>query len=142
MSGHTHSDCCLHPDHFAEQSYCCHIPPSQSCFWTRPLQWQRRRQWRPVLQQHRTSIPSSCCWRTTRQKSSRIIIRRHHADIARRWEHPWDLASTSLWPSEVRLSSTSQPLGNRGISPIDYSGQKKVSGVEGNSKSASVFTGR
>ena len=27
MSVTTHSSCCLHRNYFAEQSYCCHIPP-------------------------------------------------------------------------------------------------------------------
>ena len=41
----------------------------------------------------------------------------------------------------VGLSSTLQPLGDRGISLIDSYGRKKVLGVEGNSKSVAVFTG-
>ena len=55
---------------------------------------------------------------------------------------PGDLASTSLWPLMVRLSSMQQPLGNRGISPIYSSGRAKVLGVEGSSESATIFTGR
>ena len=73
---------------------------------------------------------------------SGLIIRQRRADSAKRWEHPRDLASTSLWPSTVRLLSTLQPIGNRGRSPINSSGRTQVSGVGGNYKSASIFTGR
>ena len=121
MSVTTHSDRCLHPNYFVEPSYCRHLPPSKVCFWTRYLQWRRRRQWQPILQRQRNSIPSSCRWRPTRQNWPGLIIRQRHADSARRWEHLRDLASTSLWPSTARLSSTLQPLGNIGISLIDSS---------------------
>ena len=50
-------------------------PPSEACLWTRPLQWRWHRRWRLILQLHRTSIPSSCCWQPTRQKFSWIIQR-------------------------------------------------------------------
>ena len=71
-------------------------PPSEAWSWTCPLQWRWHRQWQLILQLHRTSIPSSCCWQPTRQNSSWIIIQRHsswiiirrcRADSARRWEH-------------------------------------------------------
>ena len=57
-------------------------PPSEACFWTRPLQWWWRRWWRLILQWHCTSILSSCFCQTTRQNSSWIIIRRWLADSA------------------------------------------------------------
>ena len=57
-------------------------PPSEACLWTRPLQWRWHRRWRLILQWHRTSIPSSCCFQPTRQYSSWIIIHRWLADIA------------------------------------------------------------
>ena len=47
-------------------------PPSEAWFWTRTMQWRRHRQWRPILQQHRTYIQSYCRWLPTHQKSSRI----------------------------------------------------------------------
>ena len=47
-------------------------PPSEAFFWTRSLQWQLPRRWRPILQRHRTSIPYYCCWWTTRQTFSRV----------------------------------------------------------------------
>ena len=75
------------------------------------------------------------------EKSSRIIIRRRRADSASKWEHLRDLASTSLWPSMVRLLSMLQPLAEIGIFLIYSSRLTKVSGVEGNSESAAVFTG-
>ena len=81
-----------------------YTPPSEAWFWTLPLQWWWRRRWRLILQRHRTSIPSSCFWRPNRKKLSRIIIRRYRSDSSRRWEHPRDLASTSMYPSMVRLS--------------------------------------
>ena len=70
------------------------------------------------------------------------IMRQRRADSVRRWEHPQDLASTILWPSTSRLLSMPQPLGDRGISPIQTSGRTQVLGVEGNYKSAAVFTGQ
>ena len=117
-------------------------PPLEAWFWTRPLQCQWLHWWQLILQRHRTYTPSSCRWRPTRQNLSRIIIWRRRADSARRWEQPRDLASTSLWPSTARLSSTPQPLCDRGISPIDSSGRNKVLVVEGNSLSAAVFVGQ
>ena len=89
-------------------------PPSEACFWTRPLQWRWHCRWRLILQWHHTSIPSSCCWQPTCKFFSWTIIQWCLADIARRWEHPRDLASTSLWPLKVRFLSTLQPLGERG----------------------------
>ena len=80
-------------------------PPLEACFWTCPLQWRWRCWWWQILQWHRNSISYSYRWRPNHQNSSRIIIRRRRADIARRWEHPWDLASTSLLPLTVRLLS-------------------------------------
>ena len=103
-----------------------YTPPWMPAYGLGLFQWRRRRQWRPTLQWHHTSIPSYCCWLPTRQKSFRIIIWQDRADSARRWEHLRDLTCTSLWPSTVGLSSTLQPLGERGISPINYSGQKKL----------------
>ena len=117
-------------------------PPSEACFWTRPLQWRRCRQCWPMLQRHHTSIPSSCRWRPTCQKLSRIIIRRRHSDSVRRWEHPRDLESTSLWSLTVSLLLMPQPFGYRGISLIDSNGQTKVLGVEVNTEISAVFTGR
>ena len=117
-------------------------PPSEACFWTRPLQWWRHCRWQPILQRHCTSIPSSCRWWSICKNSSRIIIWRFRADSVIRWEHPRDLTSTSLWSSTVRLSSMPQPLGDRGIFPIDSSGRTKVSGVEDNSKIVAVFMGQ
>ena len=115
-------------------------PSSEACFWTCPLQWQQCRRWRPILQRYHTSIPSSCRWRPTRQNPSRIIIWR--CDSARRWENLRDMASTLLGPSMVRLLSTPQLIGDRGIYPINSYGLKKVSGAEGNYESVAVFTGR
>ena len=57
-------------------------PPSEACLWTRPLQWRCHNRWRLILQWHRTSIPSSCCWQPTRQNLSWIIIQRWLADSA------------------------------------------------------------
>ena len=70
------------------------------------------------------------------------IIWQCRVDSARSWEHPRDMASTSLWPSTASLLSTPQLLGDRGISPINSSGQTRVSGMEGNYESAAVSTGR
>ena len=62
-------------------------PPSEACLCTRHLQWWRRHRWQLILQQHRTSIPSSYLWLLTRQNLSRIIIWRCRFDSSRRWEH-------------------------------------------------------
>ena len=117
-------------------------PPLEAWFWTHPLKWRRRCRWQTIFQRHFTSIPSYCHWRTNHQKMSNIIIWRRRDDSTRRWEHPRDLASTSLWPSMVRLSSMPQQICDRGISPIHSSGRTKVSAVEGNSESAAILTGR
>ena len=69
-------------------------------------------------------------------------MQRRRADSTRRRERPQDLEFTSLWTSAVSLLSMPQPIGNREIYPIDYSARRQVLGVEGNAKSASVFTGR
>ena len=71
-----------------------------------------------------------------------LIIRQLCADSVIRWEHPQDMASTSLWQSTARLFSMPQPLGNRGMSLINSSGRMQVLGVEGKYESAAVFTGR
>ena len=47
-------------------------PPLESWFCTRSLQWWQHRWWRRILQRHRTSTPSYCRWRPTRQKLARI----------------------------------------------------------------------
>ena len=47
-------------------------PPVEACFWNRSLQWQQCRRWRPILQRHRTYIPSYCRFQPTRQKLVRI----------------------------------------------------------------------
>ena len=114
-------------------------PPLDACFWTHPLQWLRRCQWRPILQQLSPLLAASG---PPFKNWPGLIIRWCCTDSARRQEHLQDLASTSWWPTGVRLSSTPQPLGNRGISLIKYSVQMQLLGVEGNSESASIFTGR
>ena len=78
----THSNSCLHTNYFAEWSYCRHTPPLEAWLWTCPLQWRWHCRWRLISQWHRTSIPSSCYWKTTRQNSSWIIIWRWLADSA------------------------------------------------------------
>ena len=135
-------ECDQHPNYFDEWSYCCHISPpwnpasglviysgddavdvNRYCSDTAPLY--------PLLAAGGPLVKN---WLGS-------IIRRRRANIARGWEHPWDLASTLLWPSTFRLLSMPQPLGDRVISPIDYSGPTQVSGMEGNSESSSVFMG-
>ena len=65
MSVTTCSDCYFHPNYFAEQSYCCHIPPLEACFWTRPLQRWQRRWWKPIFKRHSTSNHSYFLWHSS-----------------------------------------------------------------------------
>ena len=67
--------------------------PSEAWLWTRPLQWRWHRQWRLILQLHRTSIPSSCCWQPTRQNSSWIIIQQWLSDSSIRPGSLYDSAA-------------------------------------------------
>ena len=117
-------------------------PLLEACFWTCYLQWRQRCWWQPILQRHRTFTPYLwCCGPSIKDKPG-LIIWKHLADSTRRWEHLRDLVYTLLCPSTARLSSTKQPLGNKGIFPIDSSRQTQVSGVESSYESSAVFTGQ
>ena len=83
MSVTTHSNRCLHPNFFAEQSYCRYIPPPWKsasglvlCSGDDAVDCDR----------YCSNTAPLSPWRPTRQNSSRIIILRRHADSARRWD--------------------------------------------------------
>ena len=144
MSVNTRSDCCLHPNYFAEQLLFRHIPPTpwkddsllvlysandaingdQYCNGTINLSLILAADGPPIK-----NLPG-------------LIIQWRRADNARRRERRRDLASNSFWPSAVRSLSTPQPLGNRCISPLASSACMQVLGVGIYSKFADVFTGK
>ena len=146
MSVTTHSDCCLHLNYLSDRSYCRHIhhPPSP-----------RKHDSGLVLCIGDDAFDGDrCCGDTAPlslllvvggpsvKKFPGSIIRHRRADSFKRWEHPWDLVSTLLWPSTAILFSTPQLLCDIGIPTINSYGWTKVSGVKRNSESEAVFTGQ
>ena len=146
MSVTTHSDRCLHTKKSAERSYCHHITPLRSL----PLESSSAVATIPSMATYIAATPHLYPLFFPLVAHLSKFVQDHYtlaprwyrrADSDRRWEHPPDMASTLLWPSIVRLLSTPQPLGNRGISLIHSSGWTKLLGMEGNFESVAVFTG-
>ena len=142
---------CLHTNYFAERSYCCHIPPLGILI----LGLSSVVSMTPSMATDLIAVNGNRSYSSTAPLSPLLasggppvknwpgsIIRRCRVDSSRRKEHLRYLASTSLWPSAVRFSSTLQPLGNRGISLINSSIWTQIFLVEGNYESAAVFIGQ